>query len=406
MKICLVFFCLLFSAHAMAQNADSKFRAYVDSTENVRRHFWDTKEYSKAIDGMKGTYSVYLRQDSAVQRSFTWVAYNLLYNTSCAFSLLNQCDSAVAYLQEAIKRGFTNYAGTVRDSDFDNIRNDERFKKVLAELRELGDYEIILRKNPDYESKSQGTPVFTYQNADELTALRVKYNLDSVAGKGDEISRIINLMRWAHRVVKHDGNSLNPADKRADGLITVCRQENRGVNCRMMATILNEAYLAEGLASKFVTCMPKGENFDDCHVINIVYSKQLQKWIWMDPTFEAYVTDSKDNLLSIEEVRAGLIRGDKMTVAASLNWNGKPYEGGANQYLHVYMAKNLFRFSCPIKSVSGFESQLGNRKYVDLYPVGYNPTNVAIGAERAGQSMSTFTTTNANEFWAKPQLVH
>lgn len=51
----------------------------------------------------------------------------------------------------------------------------------------------------------------------------------------------------------------------------------------------------------------------------------------------------------------------------------------------------------------GFESQQGKKTYVDLYPLGYNPTNVVIGKEQLRNHGSTFYTINAEEFWAKPE---
>jgi len=403
MKTVIAMLCIIFTLEATAQTPVEKFSKFIESKEKVRRELWDKKEYIPAIGIMKESYAEYLRLDSLTRQSFAGVANNLFYNMSCAYSLSNQRDSAVAYLRAAVEQGYTNYGGTLRDTDFDNIRNDREFQKILEQLREIGDFEHVLAKYPAYDSVNYAMPAFTYQPAQELRAFKVKYNLDSVAAQGNEASQIINLMRWAHRIVKHDGNSSNPLDKSADALINICRKENRGVNCRMMATILNEAYLAKGFASRFVTCMPRGEKFDDCHVITMVYSKDLKKWLWMDPTFESYITDEKGNFLSIEEVRRKLIQGDSMVVAASLNWNGNPYGGGAEQYLHVYMAKNLFRFSCPLRSVSGFESLQGNRTYVDLYPLGYNPTSVIIGKGQVQKNGTTFYTTNAGQFWEKPE---
>lgn len=394
--------CLLLMSQAFAQNSAHDFTAFVDAKEKLRQELWEKKDFAQAIVVMKETYDGYLGQDSLTRQNYSALANNLFYNIACAFSLTDHKDSALVYLQAAVSRGYANYYGTTKDTDFDNIRNEQRFQSLLTKLKEVGDYDYLLKKFAGYESGSQATPGFVYEPAAELREFRLKYNLDSIAGNGSEVSRIINLMRWAHSVVRHDGNSTNPNDKRADALINVCKTQNRGVNCRMMATILNEAYLAEGFASRFVTCMPKGEKFDDCHVINMVYSKDLQKWLWIDPTFEAYVTDEKGNLLSIEEVRTKLIRGEQMTVAPMLNWNGKPYGGGPNQYLHVYMAKNLFRFSCPLESTSGFESRKGPRLYVDLYPVGYNPTNVAIGVKPDRTRGGTLYVTNPREFWAPP----
>ena len=61
-----------------------------------------------------------------------------------------------------------------------------------------------------------------------------------------------------------------------------------------MATILKDAYQAMGYPARTVTCMPKDTADFDCHVITVVWSKQQQKWIWMDPTFNAYVSDEKE----------------------------------------------------------------------------------------------------------------
>jgi hypothetical protein len=121
--------------------------------------------------------------------------------------------------------------------------------------------------------------------------------------------------------VRHDGNSYNPPLKNAIDLIHVCHAENRGVNCRMMAVILNECYLAMGFQSRFITCMPRETEFDDCHVINVVYSNDMQKWLWMDPTFCAYVMNEKGELLSVAEVRERLIQGEPLIINPDANWN-------------------------------------------------------------------------------------
>jgi hypothetical protein len=73
--------------------------------------------------------------------------------------------------------------------------------------------------------------------------------------------------------------SRNPAVKNAMSMIAVCKRDNRGLNCRGLATVLNECYLAMGFKSRFVTCLPKDSlNIDpDCHVINAVYSNTLKK---------------------------------------------------------------------------------------------------------------------------------
>jgi len=156
-----------------------------------------------------------------------------------------------------------------------------------------------------------------------LVKIRTDFKLDSIAGNGNEVSKILNVLHWVHATIRHDGSSNNPTLKNAIDLIKVCKTEKRGVNCRMMATILNECYLAMGIKSRYITCMPKETEFDDCHVINMVYSNDLKKWIWIDPTFDAYVMNEKGELLGLGEVRERLINGKPLLLNPEANWNKK-----------------------------------------------------------------------------------
>ena len=89
-------------------------------------------------------------------------------------------------------------------------------------------------------------PTFTYQSMNDtnLIALRKGLNLDSIAGTGSEILKILNLLHWIHNLILHDGNHDNPAVKNAMSLVRTCKVENRGLNCRGLATVLNECYLS------------------------------------------------------------------------------------------------------------------------------------------------------------------
>lgn len=252
-------------------------------------------------------------------------------------------------------------------------------------------------------------PKFEYQAEDNpnLQRIRKDLKLDSVAGKGNELSKIFNLMHWVHNLVKHDGSSNNPTLKNAIDLIKVCKTENRGVNCRMLATILNECYLSMGIKSRYITCMPKETQFDDCHVINMVYSSELKKWIWMDPTFDAYVMDEKGNLLGIQEVRERLVKGQPLVLNADANWNRESLQT-KEDYLENYMAKNLYRLQTPV--VSEYDSETWKKgktiTYVELLPLdGIVQTpqkDEHINAEK-GVKFTYYKTNNPNLFWSKPE---
>ncbi len=252
-------------------------------------------------------------------------------------------------------------------------------------------------------------PEFTYQSADnpDLQRIRNDLKLDSIAGKGSELSQIFNLMHWVHNLVKHDGNSNNPTLKNAIDLINVCKVENRGVNCRMLATILNECYLAKGIKSRYITCMPKETEFDDCHVINMVYSKEFKKWIWIDPTFDAYVMDEKGNLLGIQEVRERLVNGHALVLNADANWNRENLQT-KEDYLENYMAKNLYRLQTPLCSENNTETWRKGKEvtYVELLPldgIEQTPQKKEQTNNSTGVKFIYYKTNNPDQFWTKPE---
>ena len=252
-------------------------------------------------------------------------------------------------------------------------------------------------------------PEFTYQPEDNpnLQLIRQHLKLDSIAGKGNELSQIFYLLHWIHDLVKHDGNSYNPDLKNAVDLIKVCKIENRGVNCRMLATILNECYLSMGIKSRFVTCMPKETEFNDCHVINMVFSKDLDKWIWIDPTFAAYVMDEKGMLLGLQEVRERLIKGQPLILNPDANWN-KEYLQTKEYYLEEYMAKNLYRLECPVSSEYNTETGEQGKEitYVELLPldgIEQTPQQREGTNQETGVKYIYYRTNNPDLFWAKPK---
>jgi len=252
-------------------------------------------------------------------------------------------------------------------------------------------------------------PAFTYQSKEDehLKRIRKDLNLDSVAGTGNEVSQMINLLHFVHDVIRHNGNSNNPTLQNAIDIIKVCQEQQRGVNCRMMATVLNECYLAMGFKSRFVTCMPRELKFDDCHVINMVYSTELKKWLWMDPTFNAYVMNEKGDLLGIEEVRERLIKEQPLILNPDANWNRKSSQTKEG-YLKTYMAKNLYRLECPVASTYNTETTVEGKAmtYIQLIPlnaVNQSPQKSEQRNEETKMTWTNYLTNNPKLFWASPE---
>jgi hypothetical protein len=261
-----------------------------------------------------------------------------------------------------------------------------------------------LIKYSQYQNdKKYDIPRFTYQdlNDKDLVEFREKYQLDSIAGKGSEVDQILNLMRWVHKTVKHDGHKAVPDKMDGGSLIELCINENRGIHCGGIAFVLNETYLSMGFKSKWITLMPYEQEFDDCHTINIVYSKNLKKWIWIDANYQTYIMDENDNLLSIEEVRDKTINNEPLKLCDEYDLDSyTAKDQGAEHYLNRYIPNLLFRFCSSTDSKAYLD--YSQWTIVNLYPKGYNPKNVEFGKILDINGFKEVYIDNSEQFWKRP----
>ncbi len=294
------------------------------------------------------------------------------------------------------------------NTKFDFIILLNKKDTAYTQIKYREPYLKTLKRAKLYDEKQERKiPKFTYLSKEDenLKKVRTEFKLDSIAGGGNEISQLLNIMHWVHNIVRHDGSSRNPTLKNAINLVKVCKTENRGINCRMMATILNECYLSMGYKSRMITCMPKPLEFQDCHVINAVFSKQLNKWIWLDPTFDAYVMNEKGELLGLQEVRERLINDQPLILNPEANWNRKNSQT-KEDYLYNYMAKNLYRLEVPLHSTYNYETKQKGKvvEYIQLLPIdGINQKpKIKVAKDKKNEmTYKAYITNNPNQFWEK-----
>lgn len=60
-----------------------------------------------------------------------------LYNLACAYSLKGEKGAALDYLEKSAQAGYLNFRHMNRDPDLDNIRNEPRYKALMARKEEL-----------------------------------------------------------------------------------------------------------------------------------------------------------------------------------------------------------------------------------------------------------------------------
>lgn len=326
----------------------------LDRLDEEADQLYEAKKWKKLVTNQEKYRKIIMAQPDSVRMDYLWdtdLAGNFYYNLACWKSLAGDKSGALKtfeyYTDRVIDKEEINLTNIKADSDLDAIRNEARFKSCMERLTAWGDYKQKLKNAKQYRSGLIPDGMkFKYMspNNPDLVRLREHFKLDSVAGAGDEISKIKNLLHWVHDIVRHDGSSNNPEVKNTIAMIELCQKEDRGVNCRMMAQMLTEVYLAMGFKARFVTCLPH-DLVSDCHVITTVYSCTLDKWLWVDPTFEAYVMDENGVMLSIAEVRERLRTDKPLQINENANWNNRSKQT-KEHYLDYYMAKNLYYLQC------------------------------------------------------------
>ena len=246
----------------------------------------------------------------------------LYYDYACCYALVGQKtkmrtyrQQALAALEQSVLLGYKDYNNMVNDNDLVSLRKDKKYQALLAQVNDRQPLSVLKKSAPYAKDAARQDILFRYQpkESKNLRMVRDYFKLDSVAGQGDELSKIINLLHFAHDNIRHDGGNQAFAELDAIDLYNYYKTTGKGVNCRQLAISLCEMYLSMGIPARYVTCMPADSLDYECHVINTVWSEQLQKWLYIDPTMDAWVTDENGTMLSIAEVRQRLINDQPLT---------------------------------------------------------------------------------------------
>jgi hypothetical protein len=278
---------------------------------------------------------------------------------------------------------------------------------VNATIKDSTNYVTILKKSaPYHRGEDQNFPAFTYQSADDphLTDIRKIYHLDSIAGKGSEVTRVIRLLQWFHDEVPHD--DVKPLDVlTAKNIIETYRSTKYAAGCYPLSIAMNEIFLSMGIKSRSVICFsgvyptPAGG-----HVLNSVYIDSLHKWIYIDPQENAYIKDEKSNFLSIAEVRERLIDGRPLVLNSTANYHHVPDK--KEVYLYQFMAQHLYRMICPVNSAWDSQTRQSGKtlEYVELLPYGSQEPGIDGFETKKHQNylVISYHTNDDILFWQKP----
>lgn len=200
--------------------------------------------------------------------------------------------------------------------------------------------------------------------------------------------KTLALARFVAGNIPHANQTVQPETRNAIALWEYTRTVEPAFNCRLHSIMLHELLLASGVVNRFVTCLPADAGDNDCHVVNVVWLPELEKWAMIDSDMQAWVAGEDGVPLSLAEMRERYIAGGPMTVRPLLDgWNTSYYES--------YWAKNLYWFEC--WECAGYDREVGfEGRRVALLPPGFDGFRFADGTVR---------TTDAERFWAAPRQI-
>lgn len=222
------------------------------------------------------------------------------------------------------------------------------------------------------ENFNQDTPIdlkiqYILGNNDDLLK---KYDLYTIAGNGDDFSKVVNLMEWESSHIYHKGDYDNHITNEAQYLFEYAYDKGaeHGINCRSLAIALAECLLAMNIKARVVYLMPFSPYDTDNHVACEVWIPSLNKWVMFDPTYNLYSMAEDGIPLSIIEIRQNLALEKNLIFNRKVNYNGNEIDTGD---IIDYYAKDFFCFRIHEIQTKGSEERDGNR-IIDIAPNGYD----------------------------------
>ncbi|MDR1231498.1 MAG: transglutaminase family protein [Spirochaetaceae bacterium] len=251
------------------------------------------------------------------------------------------------------------------------------YEQSIRNAQELS-YNIlrgILRINHDFRGTTESANIklqFDFSN-ENFSVLRARYGLDAIAGNGDDLSKSLNMLFWLCQHVNHKGDYDNHVPMNALDLLEYAYDKGteQGINCLNLSYILTECLLSLGIPARTVGIMPFSPYDADNHVVTHVYIADLDTWIMLDPTFNAYFRDAQGNILDVFELRNFLAEGREVFLNDEFSYNGDNLIADSGQVWEykAYLTKNLFYFQTSETSSFGQEN---SGRGLNVCPAGFN----------------------------------
>ncbi len=234
-----------------------------------------------------------------------------------------------------------------------------------------------------------------------MRTLRQQYGIDQLAAQqSDEFGAIKAVLNWSSSQWKHNGSN---TPSKSDAL-TILEEAKKGAQFRcveygiLASACMNSVAIPArvlGLKTRDVEKVKFGAG----HVVAEVYSKQYNKWIFMDPQFNVIPTLRGIPLNAVEFQKAIFTERNAIEM---INIEGKVPQEKSEQYIQ-WVAKYLFYFDALFDQRIGDNIELqkidGKTKLM-LIPVGRKQPTIF---QRKYPLDYCLYTNSINDFYSVPE---
>jgi hypothetical protein len=269
-----------------------------------------------------------------------------------------------------------------------------------------------LNNFPDFaDDGTQVTFSFDLNRRDLYMDLIEEFGLDEITAGYEDVALMRVLLNWVTTNFPHHGNSGMPVNRYAMSIVGYVRENPSGINCRGLAILLAEVLRLYGIEAKHITVMAPEDDYP-VHVITHAFSRELQQWIVLDPTFGVYLRDEDGNFMNLYTLRHAFAEGAPLIA----NADGRGHFNGRfnMRSFRQFTADYLFRFSTGTHFGFGSEHNDDDNLFLTLVPYGFsmpynsrifNFTTILVRMLGGGNSWiePDILTTSADAFFAIPQ---
>lgn len=177
----------------------------------------------------------------------------------------------------------------------------------------------------------------------EIPDYSAYFRLDTLVQEGMSTwEKSLAIGRFVSAHIPHANQKTRPAAKDAITLWEYIHTQEPAFNCRYHSFFAMQLLHSVGVEARVLTCLPKDDNDPDCHVVNIVYLPEYQKWAMLDTDQAIYATDTEGTPLAPWEMREYYAQGRAFTL-----WYNYDSPDQGMDYYRSYMAKNTYAFASP-----------------------------------------------------------